>query len=382
MDVFINDLGAFMPNAPVANDEIESVLGNLSGISSKIKRIVLRNNKIHTRYYAVDPETGRLTHSNVELTSEAVRKLEPYPGFDVKDVQCLACGTSTPDVLFPGHALMVCGELAMGPCDAVSTAGICIAGMAALKYAYMNVAAGICENAVSTGSELASSFTRDRFMKPLVDRAESEKLEKEPVRAFDADFLRWMLSDGAGAAFLSNRGNEDGISLKIDWIENITFSGRLQTCMYGGGVKKSDGAVVGWRETEKIDPSEIPYLFSIRQDIKYLEKHIVETMGEALSRTVEKRGLAQEDYDWFLPHYSSHYFRPKFYEEMKRSGFEIPEEKWFTNLPEKGNTGCAAIYIILEELFHSGMLKQGQKLLCFVPESGRFSHCFMQLTVV
>ncbi|PKN30566.1 MAG: 3-oxoacyl-ACP synthase, partial [Deltaproteobacteria bacterium HGW-Deltaproteobacteria-21] len=44
--------------------------------------------------------------------------------------------------------------------------------------------------------------------------------------------------------------------------------------------------------------------------------------------------------------------------------------------------GSASIYIIMEELFHSGRLKKGQKLLCFIPESGRFSHCYMLLTVV
>jgi len=67
---------------------------------------------------------------------------------------------------------------------------------------------------------------------------------------------------------------------------------------------------------------------------------------------------------------------------MVEVGCEIPYGRWFTNLTEKGNTGSAAIYIILEELFSSGRLKPGQRLLCFIPESGRFSHCFMHLTVV
>jgi 3-oxoacyl-[acyl-carrier-protein] synthase-3 len=105
-------------------------------------------------------------------------------------------------------------------------------------------------------------------------------------------------------------------------------------------------------------------------------------MGNALLKTIQKYGLTPENMTWFLPHYSSDYFRPKFYDEMKRIGFEIPYEKWFTNLSEKGNTGSAAIYIILEEIFHSGKLEVGDKLFCFIPESGRFSHCFMMLTVV
>jgi 3-oxoacyl-[acyl-carrier-protein] synthase-3 len=67
---------------------------------------------------------------------------------------------------------------------------------------------------------------------------------------------------------------------------------------------------------------------------------------------------------------------------MKETGFEVPYDKWFTNLPYTGNVGSASIYIIMEELFKSGKLKKGEKLLCFIPESGRFSHCFMLLTVV
>jgi 3-oxoacyl-[acyl-carrier-protein] synthase-3 len=60
----------------------------------------------------------------------------------------------------------------------------------------------------------------------------------------------------------------------------------------------------------------------------------------------------------------------------------IPEERWFTNLYTKGNTGAASLFIMLEELFNEGDLKPGQKILCMVPESGRFVISFLQLTVV
>lgn len=128
MDVFINDIAAFLPNEPVTNDEIENVLGKINNISSKARRIVLKNNKIETRYYAIDPATGRLTHNNAQLTAEAIRKLRPYRGFDVNSIQCLCCGTTSPDLLLPGHALMVLGELRGPECEAVTTAGICISG--------------------------------------------------------------------------------------------------------------------------------------------------------------------------------------------------------------------------------------------------------------
>jgi 3-oxoacyl-[acyl-carrier-protein] synthase-3 len=67
---------------------------------------------------------------------------------------------------------------------------------------------------------------------------------------------------------------------------------------------------------------------------------------------------------------------------LENIGFLIPYEKWFTNLTTKGNTGSASIYIMLEELFNGGTLKIGEKILCFIPESGRFSSAFMLLEVV
>jgi 3-oxoacyl-[acyl-carrier-protein] synthase-3 len=382
MDVFINDIAAFLPNDPVDNDAIEDVLGRINNIPSRAKRIVLRNNKIETRYYALNPSTRRLTHSNAQLTAAAIRGLRPYAGFSPADIECLCCGTTAPDLLFPGHALMVLGELGIDECEAVTTAGICICGMTALKFACMNVAAGLSANAVATGSELAASFLRADFMTPYLAEGDQTDVTRQPVRAFDADFLRWMLSDGAGAVFLSDRPNSDRIALKVEWIDHSSFAGRLETCMYSGGIKADGGRAIGWRVKEDIDPASTPYLFAVRQDIKLLDKHIVGTMGKALSSVVAKRRITPSDIDWFLPHYSSAYFRPKFHDEMKRIGFHIPYDKWFTNLASKGNTGSAAIFIILEEIFHSGNLQRGQKLLCFIPESGRFSHCFMLLTVV
>lgn len=381
MDVYINDLASFLPNNPVNNDEIENVLGKINNIPSRVKRIVLRNNKIETRYYAIDPETGRLTHNNAQMAAEAVRRLKPNKDFVVNNIECLCCGTTCADLLFPGHTLMVLGELGIAECEAVTTHGICISGMTSFKYAFMNVACGMSNNAVATGSESASSFMRAQFFNEH-DNLKAD-LEKKPTLAFDSDFLRWMLSDGAGAAYLSGVKNTDGISLRVDWIENISYAGQLETCQYGGGVKKEDGSVVGWRETESIDPKLRKHLFAVKQDIKLLDREIVKTAIDwALARVIQKHQLKPENIDWYLPHYSSGYFREKFYDRMTEIGFEIPYEKWFTNLPTKGNTASAAIYIIIEEIFKSDRLKEGQKLFCFIPESGRFSHCYMMLTVV
>ena len=380
MTVYINRLAAYLPGEPVTNDAIETVLGKVDGLPSRAKRIVLKNNGIRKRYYALDPATGRLTHTNAQLAAAAIRLVVDAGGIRPDDIDCLCCGTTSPDLLFPGHALMVAGELGLPPVETVSTAGICISGMTALKFAFMNVATGMSQRAVSAGSELSSSFMRAAFFKP--DRIPDTDVARRPNLAFDTDFLRWMLSDGAGAALLTGAPNATGISLRVDWIEHLTYAGELATCMYGGGIKREDGGVTGWREVENITPVDEKCLMAVKQDIRQLDENIVATMQRTLSHCIERHGLSADAVDWFLPHYSSAYFRGKFYDGMAAIGFEIPEGRWFTNLADTGNTGCASIYIILEALFTSGRLEPGQRLLCFIPESGRFSHCFMHLTVV
>ncbi len=378
--VYINDLSVFLPNQPVLNSQIEDVLGRINEIPSLTKEKMLANNKIEKRYYAIDPSTGKFTHNNAQLTAQAVRTLCPYPGFTPGDIQLLCCGTTSPDVIMPGHGMMVAGELAVPPCEVVSTSGICLSGMTALKYAQMSVASGASENGVCTGSELASSFMRADFFNLAV--APDADIASTPLLAFNADFLRWMLSDGAGAAFISNTPNPRGISLRIEWIDMFSYAGELATCMYAGGKQNEDGSISGWREADSCKDAVNENLLAVKQDTRLLGCHIVKTMGQALGRIAAKRQLRPEDVDWYLPHYSSHYFRDKFYQVMKETGFEVPYDKWFTNLPYTGNVGSASIYIIMEELFKSEKLKKGEKLLCFIPESGRFSHCFMLLTVV
>lgn len=61
--VYITKTAHFLPNRPVANDEMEKYLGLLGERSSWAKSIVLRNNKIINRHYAVDDD-GKITHTN------------------------------------------------------------------------------------------------------------------------------------------------------------------------------------------------------------------------------------------------------------------------------------------------------------------------------
>ncbi|MDD2733045.1 MAG: beta-ketoacyl-ACP synthase III [Desulfuromonadaceae bacterium] len=378
MEAYITDMAAFLPNEPVDNQNIEKVLGMVQQTPSRTRAIILRNNKIRERYYAIDPDSGRITHTNAQLTAEAVRRLRPHAGFSLDQIECLACGTSSPDQIMPGHGLMVHGELASAPCEVATLSGICLSGICALKYAALNVAAGITSNAVATGSELASTFMRSALFNAVTPERAAE-LESCPGISFDADFLRWMLSDGAGAAFVSKSASPGRLALKIEWIELLSFAGELETCMYSGAIKNDDGSITGWRSLA----GDTAAALLVKQDVKLLNREIISTIvNKTLTRVVAKHSLSPGQINWFLPHYSSDYFRLPLHDRMGEIGFSIPQERWFSNLATRGNTGSASIYIMLEELFRSDRLTQGDTILCMIPESGRFSVAYMLLTVV
>jgi len=380
MEVYINDIAAFLPNEPVSNDEIEQVLGKIHNIPSRIKNRVLKSNGIEKRYYAIDRKTGKLNYTNAQLTAEAVRRLKPYENFSVNDIQCLCCGTSMADLILPGHGLMVQGELGMSPCEVITTTGICLSGITSFKAAYANVALQLSDNAVATGSELASSLIRSNFFEHLKGDPD---FKNHPILNFESDFLRWMLSDAAGAVFMSGKRNNRKKSLRVDWIEHVSYAGELEVCMFAGAHKKDDGTVIGWRQLDSLAEALANNYFALKQDTGILNEEIIKvSIDRALARAIARRKIKADEIDWFLPHYSSEFFRDKIHDAMVGIGFHIPYEKWFTNLTYKGNTGSASIYVMMEELFHSDKLQEGDKLLCYIPESGRFSIAYMLLTVV
>ncbi|MEJ2594716.1 MAG: 3-oxoacyl-[acyl-carrier-protein] synthase III C-terminal domain-containing protein [bacterium] len=322
-DVFFTKSETFLPNEPVSNEEMEQYLGLINGNESKARGLILRSNKIKSRYYALDRD-GNPTHTNAQITAAAIRKLFDKQ-FGLDDVELLTCGTSSPDTIQPAHALMVQGELGGKSLEVMSAHGTYI--------------------------------------------------------AFEKEFLRWMLSDGAAALLLENQPAKNSPSLRIDWVEIKSYANELESCMYAGSQKNEDGSLTGWRELSS-DEQNLHSIFSLKQDAKLLQKYIVPTGFRFLKEVLAKHDVSMDTYDYFLPHLSSMFFKDKIYEVMEGSGLKIPLEKWVLNLDRIGNIGSASAFFLIDELFHSGRIRKGERILVMVPESARFSYTYIQLSVV
>lgn len=377
-EVYITKAAKYFPGNPIGVDEMEDYLGYVNDAPSKAKSLILRNNGIKTRYYALDKD-NKPTETNASITAKAVEKLFDE-NFKKEDMELLSCGTTSADQIQPSHASMVHGVINPGKSIEVNTSmGLCNSGMNALQYGFMSVKSGNTQNAICVGSERFSAWmTADKFN----NEAENLKLlEEKPIIAFKREFLRWMLSDGAGAFRLENKPREGSLNLKIEWLDFYSYAHELEACMYSGCEKQEDGSLKSWAEYPA-DEWLKQSIFALKQDTKLLGENILKKGAQALRASFDKHELKAEEVDYVLAHISSNYFKDGLKEEFAALGMDFPTEKWFYNLSEVGNIGAASIFIALEELMASGKLKKGDKVLLCVPESGRFSYSCGLLTVM
>lgn len=367
--VYINAIGVFLPNDPISNDEMEDYLGKVNGVSSSAKNRVLKQNGIKSRYYALT-KNQETTHSNATLAALATENALQKSHLNASDIQFLATGTTQGDLPIPGFASMVHAKTSIPNCEVASFQSVCASGMMALKAAYLQLKSGEKTNAICVGSELASRmFKSSRF--------EAQHIKNLP---FDTEFLRWMLSDGAGAFVLENQPRKGELSLRIDWIDLKSSANNFPVCMFTGKNDNKNEDEITWLDYPDYESASKAGAINLKQDIRLLDQ-VIKTGVAHFFELIDTGKINPNKIDWLCCHYSSEMFKAPIKELMTKGGAAISDEKWFSNLTTKGNTGSASIYIMLEELMYSGKLKAGDIILCMVPESGRFITSFMQLTV-
>jgi 3-oxoacyl-[acyl-carrier-protein] synthase-3 len=365
--VFVSSTGLFMPGEPVGNDDLDRYIAPLSAASARIKRRILAENGIKSRHYAIG-EDGATVHSAAEMAASAVQNCLAASEIRLEDLTVLCTGSSGGDVALPGFANMVQGELHARPLHTSSHHGVCAAGVAALQHAASTLELSDSGHAMVVSSEFPSRmFKRSRFA------------PRGYETDFDSHFLRWMLSDGAGACLLSKQPRTTGLSLRLRWIHSRSFSGDLPVCMQIG--YPADDSKTSYLDYASVGDAEADGAFLLRQDIRLLP-HLFELGIHEYVQLIHDGVFAPEQVDHFLCHYSSQKFAGVVEDLMARAGLSIPKERWYSNLTTRGNTGAASIFIMLADFMRERQLQPGQRILCFVPESGRFTVAFMMLEVV
>lgn len=371
--VFITGAGKFLPGAPVGNDEMEDYLGRIHGKPSRMKERMLRQNGIQQRYYAMDKNQNSL-YSVSQMAAFAIDDCLQLTGVPKSEIDFLAAASTQGDLPVPGLASMVHAESGLGICEISTSQGVCGSGMMALKNAWLQVTIGDKKNALVCASEFASRMFKAK-------RFENQDVVKNCHLPLETDFLRWMLSDGAGSVLVQPQPSKDRISFEIEFIDIRSYAHLYDVCMYAGVNKENHVTTNSWMDYDSFAAADKAGAINLKQDTK-LVLNIVKLGVQRFFELIDEKKIDPARMDYLLCHYSSHFFKGEIIKLLEKGGLQLPEEKWFTNLYTKGNTGAASIFIMLEELMKEKKLNGGERILCMVPESGRFITSFMLLKAV
>lgn len=364
--VYVQAAGYHLPGAPINNEEMDYYIAPINRISLRIKNKILAENGIQQRYYAIDKNTTT-TMTHARLAANAIEDCLRRANTTLDAVSLLAMGSTGSDALIPGFAAMVQGELGAHPMETLSSLGVCASGIAALNYAAQSIELGAHHQALVAAAEMPSRiFKKSRFA-PRGYQSD-----------FDAHFLRWMLSDGAGALLLTDTPQTNrGIRLKVNWVHQKSFAGDYPVCMQLGLTEDRSNSFLDFPSSGE---AEAGGALALRQDIRLLP-HLFDVSIHEYVRLVQEGWIHSNEVDHFLCHYSSNRFIPVVEELLAKAGLSIPRERWYSNLTTRGNTGSASIFIMLAEFLETHQLTPGEKILCFIPESGRMTAAYMLLEV-
>ena len=360
MTCFITRTGAYLPGSPIENDQMDRFLGTLDG-ESDVKRQVLAMNGIESRHYAQD-SLQQPTENVYQLAAQAVKACLRDDA-STAPVTFLAAGSTYAPYSGPGFASLLHHEMASlprlnHPIEISSHSGICTSSAAALVTAYRAVECGSHKTALCVGAEHSSEVLKSTVMKPIDDRALHSELRNS--QWFMSAFLRFMLSDGAGAFLVESRPNPTGLSLSIDWTHSQSMAHETPICM-------------------KLENSSR----LLSQDVKILNRFLFPMAEKFVRSAFEQYQESLSSYRVVLPHLSSFFFRRKMERMMEQLSSDVGKTiPYWTNLATAGNTGAASIYIMLDQFLREHTLQHGERILLFIPESGQFNFVLVSLTAI
>jgi 3-oxoacyl-[acyl-carrier-protein] synthase III len=296
----ITGTGSYLPEKVITNRDLEQMVDTTD-------EWIRSRTGIERRHVAADGET------TVDLAEHAARRALEAAGVAPADVDFIAFGTTTPDLVFPNCGTLLQGRLGCIGVPAFSLETACAGFMYALSIADKYVRCGEARRALVVGAETLSRIT------DWSDRATAV-----------------LFADGAGAVVLEPDDTPGVLST------HLHSDGRYKDYLYcGSGVSKGFAAKLAISMTG----SEV---FKIA----------VTKLGQAVDETLAANGLDRTALDWLVPHQAN----IRIIEATARK-LEMPMERVIVTVQEHGNTSAASVPLALDVAVRDGRIRRGELLL-------------------
>lgn len=257
-----------------------------------------------------------LNLASSDMGTYAVRNLFDKYKKNIKDVEVLIVATSTPDMLMPSTANIICEKLNIKNVWAFDVNAACSGFLYALNVGSSLIESGRFNNVLVVATDNISAFV------DLKDRS-----------------TNILFGDGAGAVLLE-KDEEFGL---VDAILESNGEGTPYLNIEGGGSKY---------------PSSKDNLNKhfIKQEGKTVFKKAVQAMSESCINLLERNNLSTNEIDWLIPHQAN-----KRIIDAVGNALSIDETKTLVNIENLGNTIAATIPLCMWENQHK--FKKNDKIL-------------------
>ena len=236
-----------------------------------------------------------------EMSIKAIEKLINAAKIDVQEIDMIIVATTTTNNLMPGISNYIQKYFDIKKCISFDILAGCNGYINALDIAQMYIKSGKVEKAIVVGVDILSKYTDEKDVGTAI-----------------------ILADGAGATLIEKSENE--------YFSNIE------------AIPDKDG-ILTIKSDEKISMDGISvYKYAVTETVKNINQ-LLEIANEKI-----------ENIKYVVPHQSN-------LKIIKAISNRLGTEKIYTNIQNVGNTFCASIPIVLEEMQKKNLLKTGDKII-------------------
>jgi 3-oxoacyl-[acyl-carrier-protein] synthase-3 len=253
------------------------------------------------------------------MAAKAVGGLLAATGTRPQDVDLLICATTTPDLVFPSTANIVCDMLGIRNIGSFDVQAACSGFVYALTIATQFIGTGACRKIVVVGADKMSAIM------DYTDRATCV-----------------LFGDGAGAVMIEPSPNDHGI---CDTIIRSDGAGMPYLHQKAGGSRLPP--------TAETVANRLHY---VHQEGATVYKFAVARMAEVASALMARNALTPEMIDWLVPHQANRRII-----EATAERADVPMERVMMVIQKYGNTTAATIPLCLWD--YEARLKAGDRLL-------------------
>jgi len=355
--VKVTGSGSFLPGNPVSPDDIEKYLGEITGAPEnvmkwhrRIKPLMKEMLDVDHYHFAIDPVSRKFTEDNITMSVKAAEIALEKAGLRPGDIDFIAYGSAHQDQM-PTASVRIQEALGIEECAEISIHANCTSAYKALLVAHDLIKNGRYGTALVISSSMASSELRaEYYNQPLITREEL--------------FLRYFLSDGAGALILQAADVPGkGYILENTYMESI------------GGKKPS--SMGNRRPAYWMSPAEEyekGYHHLAQMFNEQLRIHFHDADGsvfyKGLKRMIEKYRIDIKNLRYFQVNFPSKHISELIMDECLDLG--INRETLYSKMSDMGYIGPPMCFVCLDQIINNEPVKNGDLILSFVTEVSKF----------